>query len=693
VNARDCASAFTSMSPIPLQSIAPKLPPGILYGGDYNPEQWPEAVWQEDVRLMREAGVNFVSLAIFSWAKIEPRLNEFSFGWLDRIIDLLWENGVSINLATATASPPAWFSCAHPESLPVDENGTRLSIGSRQHYCPNSRAYRTASARLCKKIGERYAHHPAVALWHLNNEIGCHSHTCYCETCASDFRVWLKDRYSTLEALNDSWGTAFWSQSYGNWEEIQPPRKMMTFRNPGQVLDYTRFMNDAMRGILVGEITALREVAPDAKVTTNGLGFLRQTNYFDWYKHVDIAAWDSYPDPTAELGDIRGAAFGHDLFRSLRGGQPFILMEQVTSQVNWRSVNALKAPGQMRALTYQAMARGADGLMFFQWRASKAGAEKFHGAMVPHYGPSGRIFQEVKTLGAELKKLAPLAGCRTSAKIALIVSWENRWAIELESKPTQFDYAAIVADFYRPIWEANLAVDIISPEAPLDGYTVVVAPALYQISQDESTRLKQYVEKGGTLVMSYFSGVTDKRDHIWLGGYPATLKDVFGLVVEEWQPLLPGETHALIHEGETKSSRCSRFCELIHLHGAQPIARYAESIFAERAAITTHRFGRGEAIYIGTQPEPQFLQRLFAQVFLERGLKPPLSAVAGIELALRANDQDEFLFVINHQPTESEIDFANWAGVDLLTKKICSGRESIPGFGVKILKRSRPSAG
>ena len=677
------------MPTTPLQSIAPKLPSGILYGADYNPEQWTEDVWQEDVRLMREAGVNFVSLAIFSWAKIEPRPNEFSFSWLDRIIDLLWKNGVSINLATATASPPAWFSRAHPESLPVDENGTRLSIGSRQHYCPNSRAYRTASARLCKKLGERYAHHPAVALWHLNNEIGCHSHTCYCETCAGDFRVWLKNRYSTLEALNDSWGTSFWSQAYGDWEEIQPPRKMMTFRNPGQVLDYSRFMNDSMRAILVGEIDALREVAPDVKVTTNGLGFWRQTDYFSWYKHVDIAAWDSYPDPTKGLGDIRTAAFGHDLFRSLRGGQPFILMEQVTSQVNWRAVNSLKAPDQMRALSYQAMARGADGVMFFQWRASKAGAEKFHGAMVPHYGPTGRVFQEVKALGTELKQLAPLAGSRTSAKIALIVSWENRWAIELESKPTQFDYAAIVAEFYHPIWEANLAVDVISPEAPLEGYAVVVAPALYQISQTESDRLKQYVEKGGTLVMSYFSGVADKRDHIWLGGYPATLKDVFGLVVEEWQPLLPGETNALVLEGEAESTRCSRFCELIQLHGAQPLARYTGNSFAGRAAITTHRFGHGEAIYIGTQPEPEFLQRLFARIFSARGLKPPVAAEPGVELAVRGNDQDEFLFVINHQPTEVKIDYACWNGVDLLTGKICSGSEGLPGFGVRILKRSR----
>jgi len=677
----------------PLKAIAPKLPTGILYGGDYNPEQWPEAIWMEDVRLMREAGVNFVSLAIFSWAKLEPRPGEFDFGWLDRVIDLLWKNGVSINLATATASPPAWLSRTNPESLPVDENGTRLSIGSRQHYCPNSRAYRAGSARLCKKLGGRYAHHPAVALWHLNNEIGCHSHTCYCETCASEFRVWLKNKYNTLETLNESWGTSFWSQAYGEWEEVQPPRKMMTFRNPGQVLDYTRFMNDSLRGILVGEIEALREVAPDAKVTTNGLGFWRKTNYFSWYKHVDIAAWDSYPDPANGPGDVRTAAFGHDLFRSLRSGQPFILMEQVTSQVNWRSVNTLKAPGQMRALSYQAMARGSDGIMFFQWRASEAGAEKFHGAMVPHYGPTGRIFREVCELGGELKKLACVSGSRIPARIAFVVSWENCWAIEIESKPTQFDYAAIVADFYNPLWELNIAVDVVGPDAALDDYVIVIAPALYQISQEQSGRLKQFVEKGGALIMSYFSGVSDERDHVGLGGYPATLKDVFGLVVEEWQPLRPNETNSLEVHGCSKQVSCTKFCELLELRGARALATYTQSFFAGRPAITTNQYGRGEALYIATQPSPELLRKLYSDLFAQRNLHAPACADIGVELMVRQGETEEFLFVVNHNSSKSKIDYANWKGVDILNGQPISGTESLAGFAVRIVQRSLESVG
>ncbi|MFT3783313.1 MAG: beta-galactosidase [Nibricoccus sp.] len=676
------------MSVTPFKSLAPKLPPGILYGGDYNPEQWPEEVWQEDVRLMREAGVNFVSLAIFSWAKLEPREGEFTFGWLDKIIELLWKNDVSINLASATASPPAWFSRAHPESLPVDENGARLSIGSRQHYCPNSRAYRQASARLCKKLAGRYASHPAVALWHLNNEIGCHSHTCYCDVCASEFRTWLKNRYGTLEILNEKWGTAFWSQAYGDWKEIQPPRKMMTFRNPGQVLDYSRFMNHALREILLGEIAAVCETAPDAKVTTNGLGFWRQTDYFSWYKHVDIAAWDSYPDPTTGFADIRTAAFGHDLFRSLKGGQPFILMEQVTSQVNWRAINALKAPNQMRALSYQAIAHGADGVMFFQWRASKAGAEKFHGAMVPHFGSDGRVFAEVRNLGQELKKLSPLLGSRVKAPVAIVVSWENRWALELESKPMQFDYASILGDFYRPLWELNVGVDVVSPDAPLDNYTVVIAPTLYQITQHQSDRLKSYVEKGGCLLMSYFSGVADEHDHIWLGGYPAALKDVFGIVVEEWQPLPAESTMGLSLSGGSGTFRSSKFCEILHLRGAQALAQYTETFLAGKPAITSNSFGEGEAIYVAAHAEHALLKKLFEKIFAPRALTAPCEVSPGVELTVRQGAAEEFLFVVNNDATAARIDYGHWRGTDLLTGRQCEGEEALDGFAVRVIRRS-----
>ncbi len=678
------------MSPTPLRALAPKLPAGILYGGDYNPEQWPEEVWAEDARLMREAGVNFVSLAIFSWAKLEPRPGAYDFGWLDRVIEQLGSHGVSVCLATATASPPAWLSRAYPESLPVDAAGTRMSHGSRQHYCPNSRDYRRASAALIRKLADRYGRHPSVALWHVNNEIGCHTHECCCDVCAEDFRGWLKRRHGSLETVNEAWGTAFWSQHYGAWEEILPPRATPTFRNPGQTLDYKRFMSDSLRDVLIGEVAAIRSVVPDAPVTTNGMNFFRPADYWEWYKHVDIAAWDSYPDPATGLGDVRAAAFSHDLFRSLRGGQPFILMEQTTSQVNWRSINVLKAPGQMRALSYQAMARGADGVMFFQWRASKAGAEKFHGAMVPHFGTeNSRVHREMRDLGNELKKLAAVAGARTRARVALVVSWENRWALELESKPTTFDYQEILFHYYHTLWDLNVPVDIVHPDGSLEGYDVVVAPALYQLTRAQAEGLKAFVRRGGALVMGCFSGVADERDHIWLGGYPALLQDVLGLAVEEWQPLPAGEPNALAVPKQSETVPCEKLCELLQLRGATAVATYTKSWFAGRAAVTTHRFGAGEAIYVATHPARSWLKQFLGDILQARGLVSPAKAGEGVEVAVRSSDAGEFLFVVNHQATAAAIDFLDWRGTDLLSGQSCSGRMTLEPFGVRILPRSR----
>ncbi len=673
----------------PLSAIAPKLPAGLLYGGDYNPEQWPEEIWHEDARLMREAGVNLVSVAIFSWAKLEPRPGNFEFAWLDRVIDLLWAEGVSVCLSNATASPPAWFSLAHPESLPVDLNGTRYSIGSRQHYCPNSRAYRAAAANLSRQIARRYGKHPAVSLWHISNEIGCHSYECFCDVCANDFRGWLKKRHGTLDALNDAWGTAFWSQAYGAWEEIMPPRKMMTLRNPGQTLDYQRFMSDAMRDIIVGEVEAIRAELPDAKVTTNGMTFNRPSDYWEWYRHVDIVAWDAYPDPATGLAAARSSAFNHDLFRSLRGGLPFILMEQVTSQVNWRPTNVLKAPGQMRSFSWQAVARGADGVMFFQWRAAKAGAEKFHGAMVPHYGPDGRVHREVRELGAELKQLRDVAGARTSARVALLVSWENRWALELESKPMAFDYQEIVQHYHGALWDLNVPVDIAHPDHALDNYDVVVAPALYQLSRAQAEKLRAFVQRGGLLIMSYFSGVVDEREHIWTGGYPALLQDVLGLVVEEWQPLLPGETNFLRQAGEAAEITCEKFCELLHPRGARVLATYGRGFYAGQPAVTLNAFGQGEACYVATQPTREYLKKFFDGLLRPRGIVAPLTASAGVEVAVRSQADSEFLFVINHDATSGSVDFADWSGADLLSGKPCTGTVALESFGVRIIRRSR----
>ncbi|MFH5879322.1 beta-galactosidase [Arthrobacter sp. NA-172] len=418
------------------------------FGGDYNPEQWPEAVWDEDVDLMQRAGVNLVTVGVFAWSLLEPEEDRFEFGWLDRVLDLMHKNGVKVDLATATAAPPPWFSHTYPESLPVTLDGVRLSPGSRQGYCPSAPAYRRSAAKLTRALAERYAGHPAVVMWHVNNEYGCHVPRCYCDESAAAFRRWLEAKYATIANLNDAWGTVFWSQSYSGFAEILPPRATPAHPNPTQTLDFERFSSDEMLACYLSEKAILREVTPDIPVTTNFMGVFRGADYWKWAPHVDVIADDLYPDP-ANPDAALGASMARDLMRSLGGGKPWILMEQSTSAVNTRPSNAPKADGEMRALSYQSIARGADGILFFQWRQSSIGAEKFHSGMVPHAGTNSRVWREVERLGAELTTLADVMGTKTQAQAAIVFDWDSWWAIEQRGMPAESSYLSLVLTVAR----------------------------------------------------------------------------------------------------------------------------------------------------------------------------------------------------------------------------------------------------
>lgn len=665
----------------------------IAFGGDYNPEQWPEEIWPEDVRLMREAGVNLVSLAIFAWAKLEPSPGHYDFDWLDRIIDLLHQNGIAICLATATASPPPWFSRLHPESLPVTEQGVRLEIGSRQQYSPANRAFREAAAHLCSKLAERYAHHPAVVLWHLNNEYSCHVAMSYDAETAQSFRHWLQNRYKTLAVLNDAWGTAVWSQSYSDWEEIQPPRQSPTFPNPGQVLDFQRFSSDAWRELCRIEIQAVRAFNPSLPVTTNFMGNLAKgVDQFDWAADLDVCAWDSYPDPT-DLGKASTfAAVGHDLTRSLRGGQPFLLMEQVTSQVNWRPLNALKPPGLMRAQSWQAVARGADAVMFFQWRAARVGAEKFHGALVPHTGITGsRIWREVCQIGKELNGCSELIGSRVPAQAAILLDWSNWWAVETAGKPRQLSYPEIWLQYYRAFYHQNIPVDFAAPSGDLSRYKLIVAPLLYLLDERSAENLRQFVQQGGTLVTTWFSGIVDEQDRVLLGGYPNRLRDVLGLRVMEWQPLAPGHENSIRWPNRRRAITCDFWADWIEPQDCDTLATFERSFLAGAPAITRHAYGRGQAWYLASRFEEQFTRELFLDIAKQTGIHPLLKTPEGVEISLRQNDQNRWLFIINHTETPQQIDLGPHNGLDLLQRSQISGRIELEPFDVRILRLSYPS--
>jgi len=513
----------------------------IHFGGDYNPEQWPETTWPEDIARMREAGVTMVSLGVFAWARIQPAENVFDFDWLDRVIGLLHEGGIAVDLATATASPPPWASVAYPEMLAQDENGAVYWPGSRQHYAPSSPHYRRLAAALVTRLAERYAAHPAVVLWHINNEYGCHLHQDFSDAARDAFRRWLADRYGTIDALNAAWGTMFWAQGYGSFDEIFPPRKAPYSHNPAQLLDFRRFSSDMLLECYRAEKAIIRAAGATQPVTTNFMGAFKPADYWAWAGEVDVISDDCYPDPN-DPESFRAAAFQRDLMRSLKPDVPWLLMEQSSNALNWRPSNAPKAPGQMAALSLQAVARGADAVLFFQWRQSRVGAEKFHSAMLPHAGTGTRTWREIVGLGAELAELPALPAGAGDARVAIVFDWENWWAIENPDHPVVLDYLELVQRWYAALHRQHVQVDLVPASADpahLAGYRLVIAPQLYLLRADAAANLTAFVHAGGHLLVTAFSDVVDECDGFRAGGFLTQLGPLLGIGVDEFGALVP----------------------------------------------------------------------------------------------------------------------------------------------------------
>ncbi|MFG1990820.1 beta-galactosidase [Actinoplanes sp. NPDC048988] len=629
----------------------------IEYGADYNPEQWPREVWDDDVRAMREAGVTIVSLAIFSWARIEPADGRYDFAWLDEVMDLLHANGISVDLATATASPPPWLTTAHPEILPVNHEGQILWQGGRQHWRPTSPVFREYALRLVRTMAQRYADHPALVAWHVSNELGCHNIYDYSDDAAQAFRVWLRNRYGTVEALNEAWGTAFWAQRYGEWDEILPPRLAASFPNPTQQFDFKRFSSDVLKDYLRAEREILRELTPDVPVTTNFMvmGETKGMNYADWAAEVDFVSNDHYRLPGAQSLDE--LSFSANLTGNLAGGRPWFLMEHSTSAVNWQPVNLAKRPGELSRDALTHVAHGADAVCYFQWRQSRAGAEKYHSGMVPHAGTDSQLFRDVVALGSRLRELSYVQGRRrTPAKAAILFDWESWWASEQDSHPTELlKYKQEALDWYTTFLDLGVRVDVLPASASFDGYDLIVAPILHVMPSSLASRLTSFVEGGGHLVATYFSGIVDENDHIWLGGYPGPLRDLLGVRIEEFAPLLEGDTVALSDglEGTLWSDRI----DLID-PATEVLATYKTGDYAGRPAVTRRAAGAGSASYVSTKLAPNALAPLLKDLAGRAGVVSELpSELRGrVELTVREGVR----FVVNR--TDEQLDISSLGG-------------------------------
>lgn len=662
-------------------SIWPRLLPGIAYGGDYNPEQWPRETWAEDVELMQQAGVTVATVGVFSWALLEPEQGRYEFDWLADVLDLLHRHAVAADLATGTASPPPWLSQRFPEILPRRADGAVLWPGGRQAWCPSSPIFRERALALVTALADRFHDHPALALWHVSNELGGHNAHCFCDVSADAFRAWLRRRYGSLSELNASWGTTFWSQRYTDWEQVLPPRIAPTFVNPTQQLDFARFSSDELLDHFRAERDVLHRLSPGTPVTTNFMVMsgVRDMDYLRWGPELDVVSQDHYvdaadPDAHVEL------AWSADLARGTAGGQPWFLMEHSTSAVNWQPRNVAKAPGQLRRNSLAHVARGADAVCFFQWRASRAGAEKFHSALVPHAGTHTRIWREVVELGSTVAALAEVAGSTVIADVALVVDWEAWWASELDSHPTQdVTYLDRHHAFYRALWDAGVTVDMVTPESDLRGYQLVLVPTLYLTTDAAAANLAAFVDAGGTALTTYWSGIVDENDHVRLGGYPGAYRDLLGIRTEEFFPLREGETVRL-SGGLLDGAEADVWTELLTPVDAEVVSVYADGPLPGVPALTRRAAGSGTAWYLATRLAPEGTAALVRH--LCETVAVPVHDQPGIELVRRRRGGTSYLFVINHTAVDTEVP---GTGTDLVSGRACRGTVHIAAGDVAVV--------
>ncbi len=653
----------------------------ICYGGDYNAEQWPESVWQEDVDLMRRAGVNLVSVGVFSWAILEPSPGQYDFAWLDRLLDLLHGHGIRVALGTPTAAPPAWFYASHPDSRAVTRDGVVLGAGSRGMVSPSSPAYRAAALSIATALAERYGNHPALALWHVHNEYGVPVGHDYSEHALVAFRRWLEQRYRTLPALNDAWGTLFWGQYYHQWAEIGLPAAAPTAVNPSQQLDFARFSDDMLRECFTAERDAIR-VHSDAPITTNFMAASHPgTDLWKWAREVDIVSNDNYlvaHDPRNQVG----LAMAADLTRSVAGGRPWMLLEHSSSAVNWQPRNVAKLPGEEARNAYSHLGRGADAIMFFQWRASRFGAEKFHSAMLPHAGTDSRVWREVVELGEQLGGLAELRGSRVQAEAAILWDYESFWAQDLEYRPSvDADHRARIDTFYDRLWRDGITTDFAHPGQDLSCYRLVIAPASYLLTEADADNLTRYVERGGTLLVSFFSGIVDEHDTIHPGGFMTPLRRALGVWIEEFLPLRRGETLQLESPAGPVTGRV--WADHLRVDGAEVVARYADGPLPAGAAVTRNQLGRGHGWYLSTGLDVDSLPAVLGPVYADAGLRPS-GLPEEVEVVTRHADGHRYVVAINHTPVEARLELP--ISHDLLADAPASSPVIVPAGGVRVLR-------
>lgn len=664
---------------------------GLAYGGDYNPEQWAPEVWRDDIRLMREAGVTMITLGVFSWGSIETADESYDFSALDEVVGLLHEAGIAIDLATPTASPPIWLQQKHPEIVPTSREGVHYSQGGRLGWCPSSPVWRQYAMRIVDVIAERYGKHPAVRMWHVSNELGGGNRHCYCDASAAHFRRWLTERHGTIERLNQAWGTAFWGHRYGSFAEVLPPRDSESAPNPALVLDFDRFSSDALLEHFLAERDLIRLHSREHMITTNFMVAQGPdvVDYARWAPHMDVLANDHYSlaaDPQRE----QELAFSADRMRGLDTGRPWMLMEHSTSAVNWQRVNRSKDPGELVRNSLAHVARGSDSVMFFQWRASTAGAEQFHSAMVPHAGERSKVFREVCELGGILAAIGEVAGSLVeAARVAILIDDEAGWAWRSGEKPHhELPPSHAAREYHRALFNRGILSDVVPPWTDLSRYDIVIVPALFLVSDADARAVAAAAARGAVVLVTYLSGIVDETNRVRTGGYPGAFRDMLGVFGEEFFTVPDGETLRLRGDGEGISWRANTWSEKVHADDSETVAWYETGQLAGSSAITRRELGDGQAWYVSTRLDQDGIDELVGRLLNAAGVHASVPVAPGLEAVRRVADAHSYLFLLNHSAASITVELG---GFDLLSGEEHPQSVTIAAGAVRVLRESRHS--
>lgn len=666
-----------------------------LHGGDYNPEQWlkyPE-ILKQDIAYMKEVKANTFSVGIFSWSALEPAEGKFCFDWLDEIMDTIDAIGGKVILATPSGARPAWLAQQYPEVLRTNQAREKCLYGARHNHCLTSPVYREKVRLINEKLALRYGKHPALLMWHISNEYGG---DCHCKLCQEAFRVWLKQKYGTLEELNHAWWNSFWSHTITDWSQIESPSRLGDQLVHGLNLDWRRFVSDQTIDFFENEIAVLRKYTPNVAITTNmmaesyDLAPFRGLNYGKFAQFVDVISWDCYPawhndwETTAQLACKVG--FINDLYRSLKK-QPFLIMECTPSAVNWHEVNRTKRPGMHLLSSMQLIAHGSDSVLYFQWRQSRGASEKFHGAVVGHDGrQNNRVFQEVKQVGESLQKIKEIKGLNKYSRVAIIYDWENDWALEdVQGFSKQGkQYVKTLQQHYQIFWQKDIPVDVITCEQPIDEYDLVIVGMLYMMSEAFMEKLTEYVTQGGTVVMTYLSGIVDKHDLVYLGGWHKSLQQLFGIDVIEIDTLYPKQTNSIIMD--SMQYEVKDICSVIQNNSAEILAYYENDFYAQTAAVTRNHFEKGKAYFLGARTHHDFLEIFYSQLI--DSLKLTSSWVEkphpDVSIQTRESDTMMYYFVMNFSHEERWLTITE-SGKDLLTQEECHKQLRLSPYQVRVV--------